>query len=339
MACSVKQASRLAAPLLALLGFAGSCVAAGEPLVVYTARKYQLVDELFQEYGRLRGIEVKFVTDDGAPLIQRLTAEGSNSPADVFISVDAGDLWRATEAGLLTPVKSPMLEAAIPAHLRDPEGRWFGLAVRARTIAYSTERVKPSELSTYAALGDARWKGKLCLRSGKHAYNQSLIAMMIGDTGEAATERVVRAWIANLAAPPFSNDTLLLKAIAAGQCDVGIVNSYYLGRLQKETPGFPVQIFWADQNAGGTHVNISGGGVTKHARNRTEAIRFLEWLASPPIQQRFAAVNFEFPANAGVPPLPIVAAWGKFEPNPVNVGTIGRTQPAAVRLLDRVGWN
>jgi iron(III) transport system substrate-binding protein len=281
---------------------------------------------------------VKFVTDDGAPLIQRLIAEGANSPADLFISVDAGDLWRASEAGLLAPVKSPMLEAAIPAHLRDPEGRWFGLAVRARTIAYSTERVQPAELSTYAALGDARWKGKLCLRSGKHAYNQSLVAMMIGDDGEEATERVVRSWVENLAAPPFSSDTLLLKAIAAGQCDVGIVNSYYLGRLQAETPGFPVQIFWADQDAGGTHVNISGGGVTRHAKNRAEAIRFLEWVATPAIQQRFAAVNYEFPANAGVEPLPVVAAWGKFEPNLVNVGTIGRTQPAAVRLLDRAGW-
>ena len=276
----------------------GPALAAGEPLVVYSARKYQLVEQLFQEYGRERGIEVKSVTDDGAPLIQRLTAEGAASPADVFISVDAGDLWRATEAGLLAPVKSPMLEAAIPAHLRDPEGHWFGLAVRARTIAYSTERVKPSELSTYAALGDARWKGKLCLRSGKAVYNQSLVAMMIGDNGEAATERLVRSWVANLAAEPFSNDTLLLKAIAAGQCDVGIVNTYYLGRLQHEVPGFPVQIFWADQGGRGTHVNISGGGVTAHAKNRAEAIRFLEWLASPAIQQRFAAVNFEFPANA-----------------------------------------
>lgn len=322
------------------LGFTGALEAraSGEPLVVYTARKYQLVDQLFQEYGRERGIEVKFVTDDGAPLIARLKAEGANSPADLLITVDAGDLWRATEAGLLQPVKSPMLEAAIPAHLRDPEGHWFGLAVRARTIAYSTERVKPAELSTYAALGDARWKGRLCLRSGKHAYNQSLVAMMIGDLGEEATERVVRSWIANLAAEPFSSDTLMLKAVAAGQCDVAITNSYYLGRLQAENPSFPVQIFWADQGGRGTHVNISGGGVTKHAKNRAEAIRFLEWLASPGIQQRFAAVNYEFPANAGVEPLPTVVAWGKFQPNLVNVGTIGRTQPAAVKLMDRAGW-
>ena len=278
------------------------------------------------------------VRDDGAPLIQRLTAEGAASPADVFITVDAGDLWRATQAGLLQPVRSQMLEAAIPAHLRDPDGHWFGLAVRDRTIAYSTARVKPAELSTYAALGDARWKGRLCLRSGKAVYNQSLVAMFINDMGEHATERMVGSWIANLAAEPFSNDTLMLKAIAAGQCDVGITNSYYLGKLQHEQPDLPVQIFWADQAGKGTHVNISGGGVTKHAKNREEAVRFLEWLASPATQQRFAAVIFEFPANAGVDPLPEVKAWGPFRPNEVNVGLIGKAQPAAVMLIDRAGW-
>ncbi len=332
--------ARHLAPLLMLtaLSLAGQTAAAEGSLVVYSARKYQLVEQLFQEYGRERGIDLKSVTDDGAPLIQRLIAEGKNSPADVFISVDAGDLWRAAEAGLLAPVKSPMLEAAIPAHLRDPEGRWFGLAVRARTIAYSSKRVKPAELSTYAALGEPKWKGRLCLRSGKAVYNQSLVAMMIGDIGEAATERLMKSWVANLAVEPFSNDTLLLKAIAAGQCDVGIVNTYYLGRLQHEQQGFPVQIFWADQKAAGTHVNISGGGVTRHARNRAEAIRFLEWIASPEVQKRFAAVNFEFPANAAVDPLPEVKAWGEFKPNLVNVGLIGKTQPAAVRLLDRAGW-
>jgi iron(III) transport system substrate-binding protein len=323
---------------LAALVISMPAQAAGEPLVVYTARKYQLVETLFQEYGRERGIEVKFVTDDGAPLIQRLTAEGAASPADLFITVDAGDLWRATQAGLLQPVRSAKLEAAIPPHLRDPEGHWFGLAVRARTIAYSTARVKPAELSTYAALAEPRWKGRLCLRSGKAVYNQSLVAMFINDMGEQATEAMVRGWIANLAADPFSNDTLMLKAIAAGQCDVGITNSYYLGKLQHEQPDLPVQLFWADQAGKGTHVNISGGGVTKHAKNREEAVRFLEWLASPAIQQRFAAVNFEFPANAGVEPLPEVKAWGPYKPNQVNVGLIGKTQPAAVMLIDRAGW-
>ena len=327
----------LAAVILAL-GPIGEARAAGKPLVVYSARKYQLVEQVFQDYGKLRGIEVKYISDDGAPLIQRLLAEGRDSPADILMTVDAGDLWRATQAGLLAPVRSRALDAAIPEHLRDPKGRWFGLAVRARTIAYSTERVKPEELSTYAALGDARWKGKLCLRSGKHVYNQSLIALMIAERGEEATEAMVRAWVANLAAEPFSSDTLLLNAIAAGQCDVGVVNSYYLGRLQSEKPGFPVQIFWADQQNGGTHVNISGAGVTKYAKNRPEAIRFLEWLATPEIQARFTRANFEYAANPKVEPAPVVAAWGPFKHKLVNVSQIGALQPAAVRLMDRAGW-
>ena len=313
-------------------------LAADQPLVVYSARKYQLVEQLFAEYGKLRGIELKFVTDDGAPLIQRLRAEGRNSPADLLVTVDAGDLWRATEAGLLAPVRSEALETAIPAHLRDPQGRWFGLAVRARTIAYSTERVRPQDLSSYAALGDPRWKGKLCLRSGKHVYNQSLVAVMIAERGEEETERLVQSWVANLATEPFSSDTLLLNAIAAGQCDVGIVNSYYLGRLQSAEPEIPVQLFWADQQAGGTHVNISGAGVTTHARNRAEAIRFLEWLAIPAVQARFAGANFEYPANPAVEPVPVVAAWGAFQQKLVPVGKVGELQPAAVRLMDRAGW-
>lgn len=317
---------------------AGRADAAGEPLVVYSARKYQLVEELFREYGRERGIEVRFVTDDGAPLVARLRAEGRNSPADVLMTVDAGDLWRAQSAGLLQPVRSATLEANVPAHLRDPQGHWFGLSIRARTIAYAPARVRPGELSTYAALGDDRWRGRLCLRSGKHVYNQSLVAILIAEHGEAGAERIVRAWIANLAAAPFSNDTLLLEAIAAGQCDVGIVNSYYLGRLQAEREGFPVALHWADQDGAGVHVNISGAGITRFARNRAEALRFLEWLSTPAVQARFAGANYESAAHAAVAPPAVVAAWGPFRQNVVNVGKAGELQPAAVRLMDRAGW-
>jgi iron(III) transport system substrate-binding protein len=328
----------VALSLLASSLFASRAGAEGKELVVYSARKYQLVEELFREYGKLRGIEVKFVTDDGAPLVARLKAEGRNSPADVLMTVDAGDLWRAQSAGLLQPVKSAALDAAIPAHLRDPQGHWYGLSIRARTIAYASQRVKPAEPSTYAALGDAKWKGRLCLRSGKHVYNQSLVAILIAEHGEAAAERIVRSWVANLATAPFSNDTLLLEAIAAGQCDVGIVNSYYLGRLQAERPGFPVALHWADQAGSGVHVNISGAGVTRFARNRAEAQRFLEWLATPAVQARFAGANFEFAANPAVAPPPVVAAWGPFKQNVINVGRAGELQPAAVRLMDRAGW-
>lgn len=334
---------RLAALAVALLAAAawivsGRAAAASEPLVVYSARKYQLVEELFSEYGRQRGIEVKFITDDGAPLVQRLRAEGRNSPADILMTVDAGDLWRAQSAGLLQPVRSEVLSRNIPAHLRDPAGHWFGLSIRARTIAYASQRVQPAALSSYAALGEPQWRGRLCLRSGKHVYNQSLVAILIAEHGEAGAERIVRSWVANLATPPFANDTLLLEAIAAGQCDVGIVNSYYLGRLQAGKPGFPVALHWADQAGGGVHVNISGAGVTRFARNRAEAIRFLEWLSTPAVQARFAGTNYEFAANPEVAPEPVVAAWGPFRQNDVNVGKAGELQPAAVRLMDRAGW-
>jgi len=333
-------------PAILLCAFAAACAVwsaavpalAAEGLVVYSARKYQLVEELFEEYGRARGIEVKFVTDDGAPLVQRLRAEGPRSPADVLMTVDAGDLWRAKDAGLLRAVRSATLNENIPAHLRDPEGYWYGLSVRARTIAYASERVRPDELSTYRDLADPRWKGRLCLRSGKHVYNQSLVAVLIAAYGEEETARIVSGWVANLATAPFSSDTLLLEAIAAGQCDVGIVNSYYLGRLQGDRPGFPVAIHWADQDGDGVHVNISGAGVTRHARNPDEAIRFLEWLSTPEVQARFAGANFEFPANPEVTPEAVVAAWGPFRQNELNVGKAGELQPAAVRLMDRAGW-
>jgi iron(III) transport system substrate-binding protein len=331
-------ASLIALALAATALFAGRTAAEGGELVVYSARKYQLVEELFREYGERRGIEVKFITDDGAPLVARLRAEGRNSPADILMTVDAGDLWRAQSAGLLQAVQSPVLEANVPAHLRDPRGHWYGLSIRARTVAYSTARVKPEELTTYAALGEPRWKGRLCLRSGKHVYNQSLVAILIAQYGEAAAERIVRSWVANLATAPFSNDTLLLEAIAAGQCDVGVVNSYYLGRLQSERAGFPVALHWADQQGAGVHVNISGAGVTRFAPNRAEAQRFLEWLSTPAVQARFAGANFEFAANPAVAPPPVVAAWGPFRQNLVNVGRAGELQPAAVRLMDRAGW-
>lgn len=312
--------------------------AEGKDLVVYSARKYQLVEELFRDYGKLRGIEVKFITDDGAPLVARLRAEGRNSPADVLMTVDAGDLWRAQSAGLLRAVPSKTLEENIPAHLRDPQGHWYGLSIRARTIAYASERVQPGELSSYAALGDPKWKGRLCLRSGKHVYNESLVAILIAEHREAGAERIVRSWVANLATAPFSNDTLLLEAIAAGQCDVGIINSYYLGRLQAERSGFPVALHWADQAGGGVHVNISGAGVTRFSRNPEEARRFLEWLSSPGVQARFAGANYEYPANPAVAAPPVVAAWGPFKQNLINVGRAGELQPAAVRLMDRAGW-
>ena len=308
-------------------------------LVVYTERKEPLVKPIFDLYTQETGTTVRLLSDGAPVLIERLAAEGANTRADLFMTVDAGSLWQAAERGLLAPVTSAKLDAAVPAHLRDPQGRWFALSQRARTIVYSTERVRPAELSTYEDLADPKWKGRLCLRSAKKVYNQSLVATMIERLGAERTEQVVRGWVANLAAPSFADDTLLAKAVAAGQCDVGVINTYYLGRLQHDDPAFPVQIFWANQDGAGAHVNVSGAGIVAASAHKAEAQAFLEWLASEEVQHRFAAVNFEYPVRKGVALDPVVAKWGRFRADRVNVSVAGHRQAEAVRLMDRAGWH
>jgi len=323
--------------LVLAMGLAG-CAKQPSELVVYSARNEQLIKPIFDRYSAESGEKIRFVTDDAGPLIERLNAEGANSQADILMTVDAGELWHAADLGLLQPVKSDVLEANIPESLRDPQGRWFGFSVRARTIVYSTERVKPEELSDYAALGGERWKGKLCLRTSKKVYNQSLVAMLIAEFGEPKTEEIVRGWVANLAAEPFSNDTLLMEAIAAGQCDVGLVNTYYFGRLLRDKPDLPLKLFWADQAGQGVHVNISGAGVTAHSPRSEQARKFLEWLSQPEAQAMFAGQNLEYPASLEIEPDPIVKAWGDFKRSPMNVAQAGELQAAAVKLMDRAGY-
>ena len=329
--------------LFALLGLCagaatGPAAAATDSLVVYSARNEQLIKPVFDQYTRETGVEIRFTTGDAAVLTERLAAEGRNSPADLLMTVDAGELWHAAERGLLRPVSSKVLARNIPGHLRDPGNRWFGLSQRARTIVFSPARVDAKKLGTYEALAAPEWRGRLCLRTSKKVYNQSLVATLIAAYGESRTEQIVRGWVANLATDVFANDTQLLEAIAAGQCDVGIVNTYYYGRIVKERPDFPVKVFWANQGKGGTHVNISGAGVTAHTRKAEAATRFLEWLSSDKAQAHFAAVNMEFPANPAASIDPLVASWGRFEASPINVAEAGRLQPAAVRLMDRAGY-
>jgi iron(III) transport system substrate-binding protein len=322
----------LLANVLAIPGWAA------DELVVYSARKEHLIQPLFDRYSDKTGVRIRYITDKAAPLLQRLRAEGERSPADMLMTVDAGNLWQAAEQGVLAPVGSDTLRANVPTHLRDPDGRWFGLSIRARTLVYSTERVDPSELSTYEDLADPRWKGRLCLRTSKKVYNQSLVATMIARLGEAKTERAVRGWIENLAVPPFSNDTKTMEAIVSGRCDLAIVNTYYFGRLQKKEPGVPLALFWPNQETSGVHVNVSGAGVTAHAPHRDQAVRLLEWLSTPEAQRLFADLNMEYPVNPAVEPDPQVAAWGSFKPDPINLSEAGRLQAAAVRLTDRAGY-
>lgn len=328
---------------LSLVG-AATLAQAAQPqaVTVYSARIEALLKPTLDEYTKQTGVKINLLTDSGGSLTERLAAEGASSPADVLITVDVGNLWNVAERGLLQKVDSPLLNANVPANFRDPGNRWWGLSERSRTIFFSADRVKPEQLSTYEDLADPKWKGKLCLRTSKQAYTQSLVAMLIAKHGVEKSEAIVKGWVNNLAGDVFTNDTSLLKAIAAGQCDVGIANTYYFGRILAKEPDFnkQVKLFWANQgkNEGGAHVNLSGAGVTKHAKNPEGARKLLEWLSSANVQTAYTHGTYESPINPKADVDPIVKAWGKFTPSPLNAPDIGSKQAEAIKLLDRVGY-
>ena len=332
-----RAGSRLAAAsVLVLVALAGTTPTEGAELLIYSSRHYGQ-EAAFEAFTKKTGIALRTFNASDAEIFERLRAEGARTPADVLITVDAGNLWNAARAGLLAPVDSVDLAAHIPTHLRDPHRRWFGLTVRARTIMYNSRKVKTEELSTYAALGQPKWSGRLCLRSSTHIYNQSLLAAMIKRYGEPRTEEIVRGWVANQ--PILINgDTKILEALAAEQCDVALANTYYLARILAKDPSFPIRPFWADQQGAGVHVNISGAGVTAHAKHRAEAIRLLEFLSSAEAQAQFAEVSLEYPVNPQVAPHPLLARWGAFKMDDINIAAAGELQAAATRLADRVGY-
>ncbi len=326
----------LAAPFIQPIPAPQAAQPVGE-VIVYSARIEALIKPMFDAFTQKTGIQVKSFSASEKELFERLKAEGPNTPADMFMTVDAGNLWIAEQAGLLQGFDSETIEQNIPTHLRAKGNAWIGLSVRARPIMYSTERVKPAELSTYEALGDPKWQGRICLRSSRQVYTQSLVATMLKTLGEERTEGIVRRWIAN---QPhiFDSDSRLLEAVAAGQCDVGIANTYYLARLQAKDPKLPVAVFWPNQNDRGVHVNISGAGVTKYAKHRESAIKLIEFLSSTEAQSLYADANYEYPANPAVKPSTLIAAWGTFKADQVDVAAAGELQVAAVKLMDRVGY-
>ena len=324
--------------LAASLALMVAAPAFANELVVYSSRADNLLKPVVAEYEKKTGTKVQLVGGQAGPLMEKIRAEGRNTPADVFITVDGGNLWQATQMGLLRPINSPTLKANIPASLRDPKNQWYGLSVRARTIFYNTNKVKPAELSSYAALADAKWKGRLCLRTSNNVYNQSLVGTMIANLGAVKTEQIVKGWVANLAAPPFANDTAMLEDIGAGRCDVGIANTYYYGRLMDKQPNLPIGIFFADQQGKGTHVNVSGAGVTKFSKRPAEAQKFIEWLSGSEAQNLFADLNHEYPANPKVKPDPKVAKWGSFKQDVINVSVAGSNQKRAVMLMRKAGY-
>lgn len=307
-------------------------------VTIYSSRNEQLIKPLLDKYTEETGVNIELVTDKTGPLMARLEAEGANTPADMLLTVDAGNLWQAAEQGLLQPVTSSVLETNVPAKYRDPKGQWTGLSLRARTIFYDPSKVDASQLSTYADLADPKWKGKLCLRTSKSVYNQSLVASMIENLGTEKTEQVIRGWVDNLATDVFTDDTSLLEAIAAGQCEVGLTNSYYYGRIFDEKPDFPVQIFWANQDTTGTHVNISGAGVIANSDNPSGALKLMEWLSSDAAQSIYASSDKEFPVKEGIDKSELLKSWGEFKPDNINVQKFGSLQTQAIQMMDKAGY-
>lgn len=328
----------IAALMILFVFFSGQAIAARDELVVYSARKEHLIKDLFEKYEKEQGVKITYITGKAPVLLQRILSEGENTAADILLTVDAGNLWHAAQKDILVPVTSRILDSNIPDHYKDPANRWFGLSVRARTIVYNTEKVKKQELSSYEALAGEDWQGRLLLRTSKKVYNQSLVAMLIATLGEDRTRSIVSGWVNNLAAPPYSSDTKVMEAIAAGQGDVGIVNTYYYGRLMKENPDLPLGIFWADQADNGVHVNVSGAGVVKYSKNIEQAVRFLEWLSEKDAQKIFADANMEYPVNEAVSPHEDVRKWGEFKAGTVNLARAGELQTRAVRLMDIEGY-
>jgi iron(III) transport system substrate-binding protein len=309
----------------------------GDELVIYSARSHYGEEQPFKDYAADTGRDLRLFGGSASELYERLKSEGSRTKADVLITVDAANLWRAKQAGLLQPVHSAALDREVPRDLRDPEGEWYGLTQRARTIVRSAKRVEPGEVTTYEGLGDPRWKGRLCLRTGTSEYNADFVADRIAKDGRAATERMLRRWMAN--DPTFlGSDTDVLDAIAEGRCDVGLTNSYYLGRELAEDPDFPVALEWADQEGRGTHVNLSGIGVVRGTDQRAAAVALLEFLERPAQQRVFVRNNQEFAVDQDVRPTPEIARFGSFKRDPIDVQRAGAHLEEAVRLMNDVGW-
>ena len=312
--------------------------ASDDTVTVYSSRKEHLIQPLFEKFTEDTGIEVNYLTGKGGDLIERLKLEGENTPADIFMTVDAGDLWYAGTQDIFQSVSTETIKSNIPSYLRDPNGLWTGLSVRARTIVYSTDRVKPADLSTYGDLASSIWNQRLCLRTSKKIYTKSLVASIIHNQGEDKASEIISGWVNNLAAVPNAKDSHVMDAIIAGQCDVGLVNTYYFGRLIEKTPDAPVRLFWANQETTGVHVNVSGAGITKHASNPSGATQLLEWLSSAEAQAIYGSLNKEYPANQNIDSDEIVSSWGDFKQDKMNLSIAGILQADAVKLMQRLGY-
>ncbi len=319
--------------------------AGGGVLNLYSARHYQTDEALYSEFTRQTGIRINRIEMGDEQLLQRIRSEGANSPADVVLLVDAARLWRAQIDGLFQPVQSKVLQQRIPENLRANDGSWYAFSTRARVIVYDKARVKAEDIDTYEKLADPKLKGLVCTRSGSHPYMLSLIGAMVERSGEAAAEQWARGVVANMARPPRGGDTDQIRAVASGECGVALTNSYYFVRLMRSNDPKDREVvarvgfLWPNQATSGTHINVSGGGVAKNAPNRDNAVRFLEYLASPQAQAYFANGNNEWPVVQGAEVNnPELASLGRFRAETVPISSVGKGQIAAQRILDRVGY-
>ncbi len=319
--------------------------AAEEVLNLYSSRHYQTDEALYQSFTEETGIKINRIEGKGDALIERIKSEGANSPADVLLTVDAGRLWRAEQAGLFQPVSSKRLEEVVPANLRHPEGLWFGFSTRARLIYYARDRVEEGAITRYEDLADPKWQGKVCIRSSSNIYNQSLLGSIIAAHGVKAAEDWAKGVVGNFARDPQGGDTDQLRGIVSGECDISMSNTYYFGRaIRKDVDGLPKDamenIGWVfpNQDSIGAHMNLSGGGVAANAPNKDNAVKFLEYLASDQAQEYFSAGNDEYPAVPGVGVSPSVASLGFFKPDDLDATAIANNVPAAQMLLNEAGW-
>ena len=320
-------------------------VAAAEGDVnIYSSRHYNSDRLIYDAFEEKTGININLLEGKGGELLERLKIEGQNSPADVFITVDAGNLWRAEQAGVLQAVKSDLLEAKVPSHLRHPDGKWFGFSTRARVIFYSKERVDPTTVASYSDLAKPDFKGKVCVRSSSNIYNLSLLASIIEHKGEEGASAWAKGVVDNFARRPQGGDRDQIRAVASGECDVAIGNHYYYVRMQNGQQQSDVDaadkvgLLFPNQETTGTHVNIGGAGVAAYAPNKENAIKLMEFLASAEAQAIFAGANFEYPVVADLEPVEELSALGEFKSDTLNVSVLGVNQPTAQIVFDRAGW-
>jgi iron(III) transport system substrate-binding protein len=343
-ASKISATAILAGMLVAALSM-GEAVAQERVLNLYTARHYATDEAFYTGYTKATGIKINRIEGGEDALFERIKAEGANSPADVFLTVDVARLWRAEQAGIFAPLKSNLLNKRIPAHFRADNDTWFGFSSRARVIAYDRRKVNPGDIARYEELANAKWRREICTRPSSHPYNLSLISSMILHLGEDKARDWARGVAANLARPPRGGDTDQLKAVEVGECSIALTNHYYYVRLMRSAKAEEralterVGIVWPNQNDRGTHLNISGGGVVKNAPNRDAAVKFLEYLAGDQAQALFANGNNEWPVVKGVKLAnPELDKFGQFRTDNLSLASLGKTQGAAQKLADQVGW-